>query len=53
MIKILKLLNKIFAPTVTKTYYYNNKKVDKFPKEAEDAFKQMDRMMKYMNEIFK
>jgi len=49
MNKITKFLNKIFAPTVTKTYYYNDKKVDKFPKEVEermnDAFNSMEKAM--------
>ena len=47
MKKITEILNQIFAPRVTKTFYYNNKNVDKLPKgiekEMEEAFEKMSK----------
>ncbi len=51
MRKIIEVLNEIFAPRIT--YYYNGTKVDKLPKEAQEAFKRMDEFFKSFDELFK
>ena len=54
MEKLIEFLNKIFASKVTSktTYYYNDKKVDKLPKEAKGIFDHMDKMFGKMDEMF-
>jgi hypothetical protein len=50
--KIIEILNKIFAPRITKTIYYNDRKVGKLPKEAKEKFKEMNERFNEMNKIF-
>ena len=46
MKRIIKILNKIFAPRITSTYYYNDKEVKEIPKEIKDQFRAMKQEMK-------
>lgn len=50
--KLIDLLNKIFAPQVTTTYWVNNKKVDNVSNEVKAEFNgmvdEMERMIKSM-----
>lgn len=51
MKKLIRLLNKIFAPRVTSTYYYNDKKVDKFDKEVQRAFDDMQKIFDKLTKL--
>lgn len=51
--KILKFFREMTTVSVTHTYYYNGKKVDKLPPEAQEQIKHMNKAFEHMDEVFK
>lgn len=56
MEEIIKILNRIFTTRVIsykQEIWYNGKRVDKLPPEAEEGFKKMDEGFEKMEQAFK